>query len=119
MDIVFINSLTIETVIGCLNWERKIRQRVILDIEMAVDCQKAAQTDNVVDALNYAAVSQRVVSFVQDSSFKLVETLAERVAEIILAEFTCQHVKIRLKKPGAIPEAQTVGVIIERLKTKP
>ena len=116
MDIVFIEGLTAEAIIGCLAWERRVKQKLVLDIEMNTDCQRAAQTDAIAGTLDYAAVSDRVLGFIQESSFQLIETLAENVAKLILQEFSCQQVKIRLKKPGALPAAQTVGVIIERPK---
>jgi dihydroneopterin aldolase len=116
MDIVFIEGLAIETTIGCLNWERHIKQKVVLDIEMTADCQKAAASDDITHALNYALVAERVTEFVATSQFHLIEALAENVVTIILTEFPCSKIKFRLKKPGAIPQAQTVGILIERSK---
>ena len=114
MDIIFINDLTVETVIGIYDWEREIKQRVIFDIEMAGDCAKAAATDAVEDTLNYKAVSKRVIGFVEKSEFQLVETLAERVAQLIREEFSVPWVRLRANKRGALRGAVDVGVIIER-----
>jgi dihydroneopterin aldolase len=114
MDIIFINDLRIDTVVGIYDWERKIRQTVILDIEMATDIRQSAKTDAIEDTLNYKAIAKRLIEFVQASEFQLVETLVERCAGIILEEFDCPWVKIRLNKTGAVRGARDVGVIIER-----
>ena len=114
MDIIFINDLRIETVIGIFDWERKTKQTVILDIEMAGDCRKAAASDNVEDTISYKTVAKRLIEFVEKSEFQLVETLAERCAEIILDEFELPWVKLRVNKQGALRGARDVGVVIER-----
>ena len=114
MDIIFLSDLRVETVIGIWDWERKIRQTVAIDLEMAADIRKAAASDSVEDTLNYKAVSKRVQQFVGDSSFQLVETLAEEIARIILEEFDVPWVRVRLNKPGAIRGARDVGILIER-----
>ncbi len=114
MDIIFLQALEIETIIGIYDWERKIKQKVIFDIEMATDIRKAASSDHIDDTLNYKAVAKRVISFVEDSNFELVETLAERVAEIIINEFDVPWLKLTLNKLGAIRGARGVGIVIER-----
>ena len=114
MDIVFIEDLRIETVIGIYDWERRIRQVVALDIEMRFDNTRPAATDRIDDTLDYKAVSKRLIAFVEAAEFQLVETLAERCAAIILDEFDVQHVRLRLAKPGAVTGSKSVGVQIER-----
>ena len=114
MDKVFIEGLAIETVIGIYDWERKIRQPLVFDIEMGFDNRVPAASDAIADTLDYKAVSKRLIAFVSGSSFQLVETLAERCAELILAEFPVQHLRIKLSKPGAVRGARAVGVIVER-----
>jgi 7,8-dihydroneopterin aldolase/epimerase/oxygenase len=114
MDKVFIEALEIETLIGIYDWERRIRQSLLFDIEMAFDNRKPAASDDIADTLNYKAVSKRLIEYVSASSFGLVETLAERCAEIILTEFAVSHVRLKLSKPGAVRGARAVGVIIER-----
>ena len=114
MDIIYINDLRIETVIGIFDWERKIKQTVILDIEMAGDCRRAAANDSVDDTINYKSVAKRLIEFVGESEFQLVETLAERCAEIVLGEFQVPWVRLRLNKQGALRGARDVGVVIER-----
>ena len=114
MDKIFLSGLKIDTVIGIWEWERKIRQTVIIDLEMSADIVKAAATDRVEDTLNYKLVAKRIRSFVADSSFQLVETLAERVAGIVRDEFDVQWVKVRVNKPAAIRGSRDVGILIER-----
>jgi dihydroneopterin aldolase len=114
MDIIYLKALKIDTVIGIFDWERQIKQTVVLDLEMATDIRKAASTDQIEDTLNYKAVSKRLIDFVQNSEFQLVETLAERITEIVLTEFSVPWVRLKLDKSGAIRGAQGVGVIIER-----
>ncbi len=114
MDTIFLHDLEVETVIGIWDWERKIRQRVVIDLDMSADIAKAAATDSVDDTLNYKKVAKRVQQFVSDSSFQLVETLAERIAGIVNEEFGVAWVRVKVNKPGAIRGARDVGVIIER-----
>ena len=114
MDKVFIEALEIEALIGIYDWERRIRQPLLFDLEMGFDNRKPAATDNIEDTLNYKAVSRRLVEFVAQSDYGLVETLAERCAEIVLAEFGVQWLRLKLSKPGAVRGAVAVGVIIER-----
>ena len=116
MDIVYIRDLKIETVIGIYDWEREIKQTVSLDLEMAHDIRRAAETDNIEDTLNYKAVAKRLISFINDSEFLLVETMAEKCAAIVREEFAVPWLKLRLSKPGAVRGSQDVGVIIERGK---
>ncbi len=114
MDHVFIEGLEIEALIGIYDWERRIRQPLVFDIEMAFDNRIPAASDAIGDTLNYKAVSKRVVEYVAASDFGLVETLAERVAAIVLEEFGVQRVRLKLSKPGAVRGARAVGVMIER-----
>jgi len=114
MDIVYISDLRIETIIGIYDWEREIRQIISIDLKMATDNRKAAATESIDDALNYKAVAKRLIQFVEESEFQLVETLAERIAEIILEEFAVNWLRLKLGKPGAVTGSKEVGVIIER-----
>lgn len=114
MDIIYLRDLRIDTVIGIYAWERRIKQTIILDIEMATDIRKAAQTDSIDDTLNYKAVAKRLIDFVGNSDFQLVETLSERVAEIVLNEFQVPWLRLQVNKQGAVRGARDVGVIIER-----
>ena len=116
MDIIFIRDLRIDTVIGIYDWERAIKQTIHLDLEMGTDIARAAASDHIDDTLNYKAVSKRVIAFVEESSFQLVETLAERIVELILTEFDVPWMRLTLNKGGAVRGAQGVGVIIERSK---
>jgi len=114
MDIIFIRDLRIETVIGIYEWERQINQTVSLDLEMAADIRRAAATDSIEDTLNYKAVAKRLIEFVGASRFLLVETLAERIADLVLNEFNISWLRLTLSKPGALRGARDVGIIIER-----
>jgi len=116
MDIIYLKDLRIDTIIGIYNWERCTRQTVILDVEMGTDIRKAAESDNIEHTLDYKAVAKRLISFVGESEFELVETLAERVAEIILNEFMVSWVRLSINKQGAVRGVRDVGVIIERGK---
>ncbi len=119
MDIIFLGGLEVETIIGIYDWERVTKQTVILDIEMAFDIQKAAETDDIQYTLDYKAVSQRIISFVEASQFLLVEKLISEIAGLIRNEFKVPWVKITLNKKGAIRRASDVGIIIERGAWKP
>ena len=114
MDVVYIRDLRIETVIGIYDWERKIKQTVSIDLDMAFDIRKAAESDHIDDALNYKAVAKRTIAFVEASSFQLVETMSEQICAIVLDEFDVSWVKLRLGKPGAVSGSKEVGIIIER-----
>jgi len=116
MDIIYLNALKIETVIGIYGWERQIKQMVVLDLAMATDIRQAATTDRIEDTLNYKAVAKRLVEFVSHSDFQLLETLAESIAEIVMTEFSVPWIRVQLNKPGAVRGARDVGVIIERGK---
>ncbi len=114
MDIVYIRDLRIDTIIGIYDWEREVRQTVSIDLEMASDIRKAAETDDIQHALNYKAVSKRLIAYVENRNALLVETLAEEIAQIIRTEFNVPWLRLRLSKPGAIRGARDVGLIIER-----
>jgi 7,8-dihydroneopterin aldolase/epimerase/oxygenase len=114
MDIVFLKELRIDTIIGIYEWERQVRQIVVLDIEMAADVATAAASDDIDDTLNYKAVAKRLIQFVSESRFQLVETLAEECARLIREEFGVPWVRLILNKRGAVRGADGVGIIIER-----
>ena len=113
-DHVFIDGLEIDALIGIYDWERRVRQTLVFDLEMAFDNRVPAASDDIAHTLDYKAVSNRIRDYVAASGFGLVETLAERVAEIVLAEFPVQRLRLRLSKPGAVRGARAVGVRIER-----
>ncbi len=118
MDHIFLHDLKVETIVGIWDWERKIRQTVSIDLEIGADIRRAAASDDIDDTLNYKLVAKRVQDFVGDSSFQLVETLAERIAEVILDDFDVPWVEVRVNKPGAIRGARDVGVKIRREKNE-
>lgn len=114
MDIIYLSDLRIDTIIGIYDWERRVKQTIILDLEMAADISAAAHSDNIENTLNYKAVAKRLFAYVGDSEFELVETLAEKVAELILTEFNVPWLRLKLNKQGAVRGVRDVGVIIER-----
>jgi dihydroneopterin aldolase len=114
MDIIFLRELRIETIIGIYDWERETRQTVVIDLEMATDIRQAAATDSIEETLDYKAVAKRLIAFVEESSFQLVETLAESCASIVLDEFAVPWLRLTINKQGAVRGARDVGVIIER-----
>lgn len=114
MDSVYIQGLSVETIIGVHDWERKTRQTIYIDIEMNVRADKAAVSDWIGYAVDYSAVSQRVIEFTEASQYKLIETLAEQLARIIRREFGVPWVQLRISKPSALAQAKDVGVVIER-----
>jgi 7,8-dihydroneopterin aldolase/epimerase/oxygenase len=113
-DRIFLHGLTADCIIGFIDWERRVRQTVVVDLEMPVDCTRAALSDEVADTLDYKKVAKRALEFISASEFQLVETLAHRLALVILVEFGVEWVRISLNKPGAIRNSRDVGVTIER-----
>ena len=114
MDKVFIRNLEVESIIGIFQWEREVKQLISVDIEMDFDNTKAAKSDSIEDALNYKLVGKRVTAYIKGSKYKLVETLAEKISQIILKEFPVDRVKITLSKPGAMRGSKSVGISIVR-----
>ena len=114
MDKIFLRGLDIQTVIGIWDWERRIKQRVRLDLEIGTDVRRAAAADSIEVALDYKAIAKRLIGFTEQSEFQLVESLAEALAKIVIAEFGAAWVKVSVAKPGAIEGAQDVGILIER-----
>jgi len=113
-DKIFLRGLEVECIIGFIDWERRVKQRIQIDLELPVDCTRAARSDDVVDTLDYKSVAKRVIAFVEASEFMLVETMAHRIAMVILEEFGIEWVRIWINKPGAIRGSRDVGVAIER-----
>jgi len=116
MDHIFITALTAEAVIGIYDWEREVKQRLEIDLEMSMDLRAAARSDAIEDTLNYKSVAKRVLAFVEGSSFRLVEALAGEIARIVLEEFKVERVKVTVHKPGAIRHSRDVGVVVERCR---
>jgi dihydroneopterin aldolase len=114
VDRIFLRGLKIEAVVGIWDWERRIKQTVSLDLEMATDVRKAATTDSIDSALNYKEIAKRLIAFVGESQFQLVESLAEAVAKLIVEEFGVPWVRVCVAKPGAIEGSREVGIQIER-----
>jgi 7,8-dihydroneopterin aldolase/epimerase/oxygenase len=114
MDKIFLRGLKAEAIIGIYDWERQVKQTVIVDLEMNGSVRKAARSDSINDTLNYKRVAKHVLAFIEASQFHLVETLTEQIAMLLLAEFGLHWVRVSLSKPGAVRSSRDVGVIIER-----
>ncbi|HXS22520.1 MAG TPA: dihydroneopterin aldolase [Steroidobacteraceae bacterium] len=113
-DRIFLRGLTAECIIGFIDWERRVKQTIVVDLELPVDCRRASASDDVADTVDYKKVAKRVLAYIEASEFKLVETLAHRLALLLLEEFGLEWVRISLNKPGAIRSSRDVGVVIER-----
>jgi 7,8-dihydroneopterin aldolase/epimerase/oxygenase len=113
-DVIFLAGLTVDCIVGIWDWERRVKQKVVLDVEMAADVRRAAASDSIDDTLDYKRVAKRLLAFVGESHYQLVETLADRVAQLIITEFGVTWVRVRLNKQGAIRGARDVGILIER-----
>ncbi len=114
MDKIFIHALKAEAIIGIFDWERQVKQTVLVDLEMSADVRKAARSDSIDDTLNYKRIAKRVLAFIEASHFHLVETLAEQIAMLILEEFGVASLRLVLSKPGALRSSRDVGIEIER-----
>lgn len=113
-DRIFLRGLTAECIIGFIDWERRVEQTIVVDLELPVDCRRASASDDVADTVDYKKVAKRVLAYIEASEFMLVETLAHRLALLLLEEFGLEWVRISLNKPGAIRSSRDVGVVIER-----
>jgi 7,8-dihydroneopterin aldolase/epimerase/oxygenase len=114
MDKIFLSALSVECIVGIWEWERRVKQTVIIDLEMATDIRRAAASDRIEDTIDYKRVAKRLLAFVGESQFNLVETLTEQIARVVVTEFAVSWVKVRLNKQGAIRGARDVGIEIER-----
>ena len=114
MDILYIRNLKVDAVVGIFSWEKRIRQPLHLDLEIAIDIRKAAATDDIQYALDYKTVSTRLTEFISQSEWHLIETLAEKIAALLMAEFGVTWLRLKLSKPAALPSADSVGLMIER-----
>jgi dihydroneopterin aldolase len=115
-DRIFLRGLQVECIIGFIEWERRIKQTIVIDVELPVDCARAAETDEVANTVDYKKVAKRIIAFVEASDFKLVESLAHRIAMTVLEEFDLAWVKLSVNKPGAIRGSRDVGVSIQRTR---
>ena len=118
LDMVFVHGLHVDALIGVHDWERALRQTLVIDLDLGSDLRAGAAHDALADALDYQAVAKRVTGFVEASSYQLLESLAEALAALLIAEFAIPWLRIRIAKPGAVPAAREVGVVIERMMTR-
>jgi dihydroneopterin aldolase len=113
-DRIFLRGLRVDCIIGYIDWERQLRQTLEIDLEFPVDCARAAESDDVADSTDYKSVAKRALQFVAASEFQLVETLAHRLALLLLDEFGLDWLRITINKPGAIRHSRDVGVSLLR-----
>jgi len=114
MDIVYLHGLRLETIIGVWEWERQLKQSVVVDLDLGTDISQAGSSDSIEDTIDYKSVSTRLIKLAAESEFSLLEALAESISAILLGEFKIEWVRIRINKQGALREVRDVGVIIER-----
>lgn len=114
MDTIFLKDLRVAAVVGIWDWERAVPQTVSIDLEMAADVAAAAARDHIDATLDYKEVTKRIIAFVEDSRFQLIETMAEGIAAIITGEFQVPWVRVTVHKPFAIRGSRDVGLCIER-----
>lgn len=114
MDILFLNELRVTTTIGIYAWEQAIKQPVVFNLELGIDTQRAAQSENIEDALDYATVAERLTQYISANQYQLLETLAEQAAQFLLQEFQLSWLRLRVSKPGAVANTKEVGLLIER-----
>ena len=117
-DRIYLRGLSVDCIIGFIDWERRVKQTVVIDLEFPVDCRAVAASDAVEHTLDYKRIAKRIIAFVEASEFHLIETLAERIAALILEEFGVAWVRLSLAKPGAIRGSREVGVSIERTRSE-
>lgn len=114
MDILFVKELKLSAIIGCLPWERKVKQHLLLSLELRTDAKAISLKDDLAGAFDYAHITTRIEAFVAQSACRLIETLAEQIAELLQTEFSVRGLRLTLEKPGALPGANTVGITLER-----
>lgn len=119
MDTVFLRDLTVPAIIGAYDWERLVRQVLIIDVEMAVDLTRAAADDDLTHALDYAAVAERITGFIQDGQFQLIETVADRLASTLMGEFGIPWIRLEVRKPRPLDGGHTAGVRVVRGERAP
>lgn len=114
MDKILIEGLEVETCIGVYDWERRIQQRLVFDLEIQTDIKAAAASDDLSKTVDYKALSDRVIEYVSGTSFELIETLAENLLDLVIREFSLSHIKLKVSKPGAVLQAKNIALVIER-----
>lgn len=114
MDKVYIEGLTFQTTIGFYQWEKEIKQTLVIDLAMGWNTALAAENDELAKTLDYAEISEAIVKFANANSVDLIETLAERIATFLMSQYHIPWLRLKLMKPTAVHNATTVGVEIER-----
>ena len=113
-DIIFIEGLSVSASIGIFDWEKRVKQDLVIDCRMPYSLSKAGKTNSINDTVSYADVARELVAIVTSKHHDLLEHLAEELVAHIFRLFPVDHIELKLAKPGAVPEAKSVGIIIER-----
>lgn len=117
MDTIFIQGLKTQAIIGIYDWEREQRQPLIFDIDMDLPISQAALSDNINDTVDYKQVSDEVIELVENSRYELLETLCEDICQHILNHHSAvQLIRLKVSKPQAVAETETVGLKITRAR---
>ena len=114
MDVIFLKELQVETIIGVFEWEKRIKQTVLIDIEVFTEINAAAASDQLADTIDYKKISKRIKEFAESRTFNLIETLAKNIADMLIGEFDVRRTRVTVSKPRAIRGSKTVGVIVHR-----
>ena len=115
-DKIYIEDLRVKATIGIFDWEKKIKQEVSISYEIPHDNKKAASEDIIEATTDYKTITKAIIAFVEGNKFELVETFAEKIAEMVIKDFKVEEIRLRVSKPGALRFSKDVGVIIERNK---
>lgn len=116
-DKIYVEDLRVKATIGIFDWEKKIKQDVSISYEIPHDNVKAAKADAIEATTDYKSITKGIISFVENNKFELVETFAEKIAEMVIKDFNIDEIRLRVSKPGALRFSKDVGVIIERDKS--
>ncbi len=116
-DKIYVEDLRVKATIGIFDWEKKIKQEVSISYEIPHDNKKAAAIDAIEATTDYKSITKAIIAFVENNKFELVETFAERIAEMVIKDFNIAEIRLRVSKPGALRYSKDVGVIIERNKS--
>ncbi len=114
MDTIYLHDLRVDTVIGVWDWERRIRQTLIMDIEVGTDFSRAGASDDIADTVDYKAISDRIMEFTRSSEFKLIEALGEGITRTVMQEFGIKWMRLKINKQGVLRHVRDVGIMIER-----
>ncbi len=114
MDMIYLKDLRVDAKIGVWEWERKILQTLVIDLDFAVDIGVASDSDKLDDTVDYKAISDRIMEFVGSSQFNLLEALAENLSKVLMREFGLPWLRLKINKVGVLNGVKDVGIVVER-----